>query len=84
MQILFQKNVYFLNNNEIYFIIQHGVDIIPVEVKAGETKSAPSFKRLIANNQPKYAIRFSKRNYRQDRTIINIPLYLARKTIELL
>lgn len=71
-------------NNEIDFLLQYGTDIIPIEVKAGESKSAPSFKKYIANNQPKYAIRFSKRNYKKDGIITNIPLYLARKTIELL
>ena len=71
-------------NNEIDFLLQYGTEIIPIEVKAGESKSAPSFKKYIANNQPKYAIRFSKRNYKKDGIITNIPLYLARKTIELL
>ena len=33
---------------------------------------------------PEHAIRFSKRGYRKDGDIINIPLYLARKTKELL
>ena len=32
-------------NSEIDFVLQNGTDIIPVEVKAGEDKSAPSFKR---------------------------------------
>lgn len=71
-------------NNEIDFLLQYGTEIIPIEVKAGESKSAPSFKKYITNNQPKYAIRFSKRNYKKDGIITNIPLYLARKTIELL
>lgn len=49
-----------------------------------EAKSAPSFKRYIAEHEPKYAVRFSKRGYRKDGYISNIPLYLARKTKELL
>ena len=59
-------------------------NIIPVEVKGGEDKSAPSFKRYIAEHQPEYAIRYSKRGYRKDGKMINLPLYLARKTIDLL
>ena len=35
-------------NSEIDFVLQNGTDIIPVEVKAGEDKSAPSFKRYVA------------------------------------
>ena len=38
----------------------------------------------IAERHPKYAIRFSKRGYRKDGAITNIPLYLVRKTKELL
>ena len=71
-------------NGEIDFVIQHGTEIIPVETKGGEDKSAPSFKRYIAKNQPEYAIRFSKRCYRKDGDFTNIPVYLACKTKELL
>lgn len=76
---------YFANkNSEIDFVLQYGTDIIPVEAKGGEDKSAPSFKKYISENQPKYAIRFSKRGYRKDGYITNLPLYLANKTKELL
>lgn len=71
-------------NNEIDFVLQYGTEIIPVEAKSGENKSAPSFKKYIANQQPEHALRFSKRSYRKDGYITNLPLYLARKTKELL
>lgn len=71
-------------NREIDFVLQYGTEMIPIEAKAGENKSAPSFKKYIADHQPAYAIRFSKRGYRKDGSITNIPLYLARKTRELL
>lgn len=71
-------------NSEIDFVLQYGTDIIPVEAKGGEDKSAPSFKRYITQNQPKYALRFSRRGYRKDGAITNLPLYLARKAKELL
>ena len=71
-------------NSELDFIMQNGTEIIPVEVKGGESKSAASFKSYLSKNHPKYAIRFSKRGYRKDGEIINIPLYLACKTRELL
>lgn len=71
-------------NSEIDFVIQHGTEIIPVEAKGGEDKSAPSFKKYITDYQPKAALRFSKRGYRKDGDITNLPLYLARKTKELL
>ena len=69
---------------EIDFVLQNGMEIIPIEAKGGEDKSAPSFKRYIAERHPQHAIRFSKRGYRKDGQITNIPLYLARRTKELL
>ncbi len=71
-------------SGEIDFVLQSGMKIIPVEAKGGEDKSAPSFKRYIADHHPKYALRFSKRGYRKDGDFTNLPLYLARKTKELL
>lgn len=71
-------------NSEIDFILQYGTEIVPVEAKGGEDKSAPSFKKYISDHQPKHALRYSKRGYRKDGYITNLPLYLARKTKELL
>ena len=71
-------------NSEIDFVLQKGMEIIPVGVKGGEDKSAPSFKRYVSEHHPEYALRFSKRGYRKDGEITNIPLYLARKTKDLL
>ncbi len=75
-----EPHYYADKNSEIDFVLQYGTQIIPVEVKGGEDKSAPSFKKYITDNQPEYAIRFSKRGYRKDGSITNIPLYLAGKT----
>lgn len=71
-------------NRELDFLIQYGTDIIPIEVKAGNYKIAPSFKKYIAENHPKYAIRLSKMGYRKDGEVINIPLYLVGKIKELI
>lgn len=71
-------------SSEIDFVLQYGTEIIPVEAKGGEDKSAPSFKRYIADRHPEHALRFSKRGYRKDGEITNIPLYLAGKTRKLL
>ena len=71
-------------NSEIDFVLQVGTEIIPIEAKGGEDKSAPSFKRYIAQRQPEHALRYSKRGYRKDGQITNLPLYLARRTRELL
>ncbi len=79
-----EPHYYSDKNSEIDFILQYGTEIIPVEAKGGEDKSAPSFKKYIADNKPEHALRYSKRGYRKDGYITNIPLYLARKTKELL
>ena len=70
-------------SGEIDFIVQTGTEIIPIEVKGGEDKSAPTFKRYISINHPRNAIRFSKRGYRKDGEFTNIPLYLVGKIEEL-
>lgn len=75
---------YASQGSEIDFVLQNGTEIIPVEAKGGEDKSAPSFKRYIQDKHPAHALRFSERGYRKDGEITNLPLYLARKTRELL
>ena len=69
---------------EIDFLIQHGQEIIPVEVKGGEEKSAASFKKFIAQREPENAIRFSQMGYVKDGRFTNMPLYLASRMRELL
>lgn len=71
-------------DGEIDFIVQDKTQIIPIEVKGGEDKSAPSFKKYISVYNPQRAVRFSKRGYRTDGKITNIPLYLAEKMKELI
>ena len=71
-------------SGEIDFVLQHGTEIVPVEVMGGEDKCAPSFKRYVNEHHPKYAVRFSRRNYRKDGEITNVPLYLASRLKDLL
>jgi len=75
---------YTINRTEIDFLIQYNTDIIPVEVKGGERKDAPSFKAYIKERTPKTALRYSKRGYAVDGNITNIPLYLACRTKDLI
>lgn len=71
-------------NGEIDFVVQNKMEIIPIEVKGGEDRSATSFKTYVANYAPEHAYRFSKRVYRKDGDFTNLPLYLVRKTKNLL
>lgn len=76
---------YFSNkNSELDFIMQNKTSINIIEVKAGEDKSSPSFKKCINENNELQGIRYSRRNYIKNGKIINIPLYLVNKTIELI
>ena len=79
-----EPHYYSDKNSEIDFLIQYGTEIIPVEAKGGEDKSAPSFKKYIADRHPEHALRYSERGYRKDGAITNFPLYLTRRTKELL
>lgn len=64
---------------EIDYVVQHDTDVIPVEVKSGEDRRATTFKNYVNAHHPKFAIRFSRRNLRQDGAFVNIPLYLAER-----
>lgn len=83
-QFEIEPRYYSDKNSEIDFVLQNGMDIIPIEAKGGEDKSAPTFKKYVASHHPKHALRFSRRSYRKDGDFTNIPLYLARKTRDLL
>ncbi len=83
-EFLVEPRYYSDKNSELDFIVQHGMDIIPIEVKGGTTNQASSFKKYIRDKQPKYAVRLSKNGYRKDGDITNIPLYLTKKFKELI
>ncbi len=72
------------SHQEIDFLLQRGMEIIPIEVKSDQNTKSSSFKRFIAKYHCKTAVRFSKMNLSRDGVIYNIPLYLARKTLDLI
>jgi predicted AAA+ superfamily ATPase len=74
----------YAQNREIDFILQHGEDIVPVEVKSGGSKHAVSFKNYIAEHNPKAAVRLSTMEYLVNGAITNIPLYFAGKLFDLI
>ena len=73
----------FAQEREIDFIIQYGETVIPLEVKAGKSKSAISFKSYIDKRKPDLAVRFSANEYKKNGAITNIPLYFVGKMFEL-
>ena len=83
-QFEIQPRYYATKNGEIDFLLQNGGEIIPVEVKAGGDKDAPTFKKFVSEKHPTTAIRFSERGYKKDGEITNVPLYLASKVEKLI
>jgi predicted AAA+ superfamily ATPase len=70
---------YWKNDNtaEIDFVIQKGVDIIPVEVKSGVHVRSKSMGVFIEKYKPPYGIRISKKNFGFENGIKSVPLYAA-------
>lgn len=82
----FSVNPHYYSNkhSELDFIVELKGETIPIEVKGGIDKSSISFKKFITENNPKIAIRYSRRPLKKDGKIINIPLYLVNKTFDLI
>lgn len=61
---------------EIDFILYSETDgLIPIEVKSGNNVRSVSLNMYIKEYKPKYAIRFSTRNFGYENNIKSIPLY---------
>lgn len=61
--------------SEVDFVVQRGVEIIPIEVKAEENLQAKSLKNYTEKYGPSTAIRASMSDYREEDWLTNIPLY---------
>jgi len=71
-------------NAEVDFVFQHERYIIPLEVKATENLQAKSLKSYCNKYSPKYAIRTSMSNYRQEKLLTNLPLYAISQITKVL
>ena len=81
-----KPNYYVFNRHEIDFVIQDKNEIIPIEVKSGETTNNVSLTRFNETNRNKISVRFSMKNLDKSGKILNIPLFMAEyinKLIEL-
>ena len=63
------------SKGEIDFILQGNTSVIPLEVKAEENLRAKSLKAFCEKYKPKYAVRTSMSDYREQEWMTNIPLY---------
>jgi predicted AAA+ superfamily ATPase len=68
---------------EVDFLVQLENEIIPVEVKSETNVESRSLKHYMTRHEARLGIRFSLRNLRQDGNILNIPLFLADRTVAL-
>ena len=68
---------YWKNDNtaEVDFVIQKGVDVIPVEVKSGVRVRSKSLGIFMEKYKCPYGIRISKKNFGLENNIKSIPLY---------
>ncbi|MFA6527049.1 MAG: AAA family ATPase [Candidatus Babeliales bacterium] len=67
---------------EVDYIIQHGQDIIPVEVKSGTGRTLKSMQLFLnSHQQSPYGVRFSTNNYSVHENIHSYPLYAVAKFI---
>ncbi len=67
------------STGEIDFIIQGSTTVIPVEVKAEENLKARSLRAFYEKYKPRYSIRISMSDYREQDWMVNIPLYNIRR-----
>jgi len=72
--LLYWKNE---NTAEVDFVIQKGVDVIPIEVKSGVRVRSKSLCIFMNKYQCPYAIRLSKKNFGYENHIKSVPLYAA-------
>ena len=64
------------SSGEIDFIIQRGMQVIPIEVKAEENLQAKSLQAFCRKYAPEKAVRTSMSDYREQEWMVNVPLYV--------
>ena len=62
-------------NAEMDFVVDDGVDVIPIEVKAKVNLQAKSLKVYYDKFKPKRSIRTSIADYKEEDWLLNLPLY---------
>lgn len=72
------------NKAEVDFLIQYENKIIPVEVKSDENIRSKSLAFYRKKFNPQLSIRFSLRNLKQEKGLINIPLFMTDYTKKLI
>jgi predicted AAA+ superfamily ATPase len=84
---VFEDTPYFWrsgNTAEIDFLIQYGIDFVPIEIKAGSSGRTRSLGEYRKKYSPAYAIRTTMQNYSGSgdataKQLFSVPLYLLWK-----
>ncbi len=72
------------NTAEVDFLVQHGNQIIPMEVKSDSSVTGKSLTFYNKLYTPPLRVRFSLKNLKLDDGLLNIPLFLADYTSSLI
>ena len=75
-----QSIFYYSKDNspmEIDFMIQHGTNIVPIEVKSEENLKSKSLSVFLQQHKNMHGVRFSMSPYREQERMTNVPLYGA-------
>lgn len=65
------------NKAEVDFLIQRGLEIIPIEVKAEDNVNGKSFAEYNKKYEPRIRLRFSMLNIKRNGNLINLPIFLC-------
>ena len=80
--------IYYYTNDrgscEVDFVIDDGMEVTPIEVKAETNLRAKSLKTYCEKYTPTRAIRTSMADYKEENTLINLPLYVIGEVERLL
>ena len=72
------------NSAEVDFLLQYDTHILPIEVKSGKSTSSRSLTLYNADKHPVLRIRYSDKDLKLDDNLLNIPLYMADWTFQLI
>ena len=65
------------NKAEVDFLIQNGLEIIPIEVKAEDNVNGKSFAEYNKKYNPRIRLRYSLLNIKQNGNMVNFPIFLC-------
>jgi len=65
------------NTAEVEFVVQHGAEIVPVEVKAEGNVVGKSLTVYNEKYSPRHRVRFSSNNLQRNGNLVSIPSPMA-------